>query len=157
MYSEILCLRWSTTTTTLGWSSNSPQRFTGIYNLLIGGGMVIVYKPVYRCMNSYNLLECTSLSTDAGAPTGYSGRRWKSFGLRMAGAKNLRKINPLTAVYCTTSSLSVRGRGWRRRGRRRGRRRRRKMGKGHRYITICREYKSRISPGCPYLVFACQS
>jgi len=34
----------------------------------------------------------------------------------MAGAKNLRKINPLTAVYCTTSSLSVRGRGGRRRG-----------------------------------------
>ena len=28
----------------------------------------------------------------------------------MAGAKNLRKINPLTAVYCTTSSLSVCGR-----------------------------------------------
>jgi len=25
----------------------------------------------------------------------------------MAGAKNLRKINPLTAVYCTTSSLSA--------------------------------------------------
>ena len=35
--------------------------------------------------------------------TGYSGRSWNSLGLRMAGAKNLRKTNPLTAVYCTTS------------------------------------------------------
>ena len=55
-------------------------------------------------------------------PTGYSGRSWNSLGLRMAGAKNLRKTNPLTDVYCTTSSFSAdkrieegRGRGGRER------------------------------------------
>lgn len=35
--------------------------------------------------------------------TGFSGRRLKSLGFKMAGAKNLKKINPLIAVYPTSS------------------------------------------------------
>ena len=36
--------------------------------------------------------------------TGLSVLRWKSVGDRMAGAKNLKKTNPLTAEYLTSVS-----------------------------------------------------
>lgn len=39
--------------------------------------------------------------------TGFSGLKPNSFGFKMAGAKNLKKMKPLIAVYLTSSSKAI--------------------------------------------------
>ena len=48
----------------------------------------------------------TLINNDTWTQTGFSGRKPNSLGLRMAGAKNLRKMKPLIAVYPTSSCIS---------------------------------------------------
>lgn len=49
----------------------------------------------------------TALSPEDAILTGWCGVRWKRFGDRIAGAKNLRKIKLLTAVYLTSGSSVI--------------------------------------------------
>ena len=52
-----------------------------------------MYMYLFRCVHVHVL-------------TGFSGLSPKSFGFKMAGAKNLKKINPLIDVNRTSSSNS---------------------------------------------------